>query len=261
MAGTIVSSPTTSTTTKTSATSSGTASGGFWSGIASALGIGGSSGTTTKTSAGSSTDLKSQTPTYSGYTGGSSSGSTAGSTAPPPRPSVMAMTDSSGKTTYVTSTGQRYAEPSYSGFSLKGLTSTDPANVARNQYYAAQYANMPQSSGSDKPQPTLVNRATAAPAEPKMTSQQLASIGAPTTPMAPIEVPSPSYGPPVTPGNDGGYASAYAGIPSSFSAPIAPGSGLSGVGGIPMPVFSPYQPPSQIDIFSYLPFLQGYRSA
>jgi hypothetical protein len=38
-----------------------------------------------------------------------------------------------------TNTGQRFDAPSYSGVSLRGLTSSDPANVARNRYGAQQY--------------------------------------------------------------------------------------------------------------------------
>ena len=37
-------------------------------------------------------------------------------------------------------TGQTYAKPTYGAMSLKGLTSSDPANVARNRAAAAKYA-------------------------------------------------------------------------------------------------------------------------
>lgn len=44
-------------------------------------------------------------------------------------------------------TGMSYAKPSYGAFSLKGLTSTDPANVARNRAAAARYAAIEAARG------------------------------------------------------------------------------------------------------------------
>lgn len=55
-----------------------------------------------------------------------------------------ALSGGAGRSPTVTDpkTGQSYARPSYGGMSLKGLTSTDPANVARNRAAAANYAQM-----------------------------------------------------------------------------------------------------------------------
>ena len=44
-------------------------------------------------------------------------------------------------------TGMSYANPSYRGLSVKGLTSTDPANVARNRAAAANYAAIEAARG------------------------------------------------------------------------------------------------------------------
>ena len=76
-------------------------------------------------------------------------------------------------------------EPSYSGFSIKGLTSSDPANVARNQAAAARInaaeAAAPSTGGRDRP----AAAAAAAPA---------ASVAAPVTPpMAPVAPVAPVW--------------------------------------------------------------------
>jgi hypothetical protein len=44
-------------------------------------------------------------------------------------------------------TGMSYANPSYRGMSVKGLTSSDPANVARNRAAAANYAAIEAARG------------------------------------------------------------------------------------------------------------------
>jgi hypothetical protein len=48
--------------------------------------------------------------------------------------------------------GQAANKPSYSAMSVKGLTSSDPANVARNQAAAKMYADMPASVSKDRPE-------------------------------------------------------------------------------------------------------------
>ena len=76
--------------------------------------------------------------------------------------------------------------PSYSAFSVKGLTSSDPANVARNQAAAAMYAeqekNKPESKDQkDKPKP--------APAPtPTPTPLPVVPPPTPTPPPAPLPV-------------------------------------------------------------------------
>lgn len=100
-----------------------------------------------------------------------------------------------------TKTGKSYAAPSYGAFSFKGLTSNDPANVARNRYgteraMAAQ-AERDKRDGPDRKDRKKSGIAslaqTPAATAPAPTSAELAAIGAPTTPMAPIFVDSPAY--------------------------------------------------------------------
>ena len=75
--------------------------------------------------------------------------------------------------------------PAYSAMSLKGLTSSDPANVARNQAAAKMYADMPASVSRDRPEAPA---AAAAPAAPAVTP----------TP-TPLPVTPPTLTPPVAP--------------------------------------------------------------
>ena len=58
---------------------------------------------------------------------------------PQARPDVVMLGDRENRQYLDTNTGQRFDAPSYSGVSLRGLTSSDPANVARNRYGAQQY--------------------------------------------------------------------------------------------------------------------------
>lgn len=107
-----------------------------------------------------------------------------------------------------TRTGQSFAAPEYGAFSFRGLTSNDPANVARNRAGVAQMNAMRAGMGDrggDRsgiaslqpagPEPVAPMDPAAptgtAPATPPV---NLAQIGAPTTPMAPIFVDSPVYG-------------------------------------------------------------------
>lgn len=111
-----------------------------------------------------------------------------------------------------TKTGKSYAAPSYGAFSLRGLTSTDPANVARNRYgregLEAMNAARDARDGPDRNErglaslvtpPTAPGTETAAPTVPAApTPAELAAIGAPTMAMAPIFVEPPVYGMPDT---------------------------------------------------------------
>jgi hypothetical protein len=117
---------------------------------------------------------------------------------PKARPDVL-KTGTGKDTRYIdTKTGKSYAAPSYGAFSFKGLTSTDPANVLRNRYgtdirpmRGIEPANR---GGKDRKKSGIASLApTPAPAPPAPTSAELAAIGAPTTPMAPIFVDSPAY--------------------------------------------------------------------
>ena len=71
--------------------------------------------------------------------------------------------------------GRAANQPSYSAFSVKGLTSSDPANVARNQAAAKMYNSKPSMiTTSDR-------RSNAEPA-----------AAAPATPAAPAVTPTPT---------------------------------------------------------------------
>lgn len=61
---------------------------------------------------------------------------------PRERPSGAMTKSASGQKTYSdTRTGQSSSAPKYGGASIKGLTSKDPGNVARNRAGAAKYAS------------------------------------------------------------------------------------------------------------------------
>jgi hypothetical protein len=130
-----------------------------------------------------------------------------------------------------TRTGQSYAAPEYGAFSFRGLTSNDPANVARNRYgregLDAMRAGMGDRGGDRSgiaslqpaaPEPVAPMDPAAptgtAPATPPV---NLAQIGAPTTPMAPIFVDSPVYGMGMPMGGQNmmGYGSAFSGSPTA----------------------------------------------
>lgn len=199
----------------------------LWSDIKSLFS--GSSSTTSSTSSGS----------------GSGSGSVDLSTSrpPPPRPEVVVIgTGSSegsatkGKTYLNTTTGKTYTEPTYSSSSFKGLTSTDPANVARNQYGASIQNAAPIGTGSGNSRYTKGAPSAAGalpPPAPKPTQQELASIGAPTKKHENPLVQTPSYGLPSLPGSGVGGYPTYGSAFNQLSA--APG----GVGNNPV-VVDPY---------------------
>jgi len=79
--------------------------------------------------------------------------------------------------------------PSYSAFSVKGLTSSDPANVARNQAAAKMYADMPASGSKDRPS---ADAAAAAAAQMAAPAAAAAPVAPPTLtpPAAPLPVGS-----------------------------------------------------------------------
>jgi len=80
--------------------------------------------------------------------------------------------------------GQAANQPSYSAMSVKGLTSSDPANVARNQAAARMYADMPANVSRDRPS------APEAPAAPAAGVTPMPNLPAPTLtpPAAPVPV-------------------------------------------------------------------------
>jgi hypothetical protein len=124
-----------------------------------------------------------------------------------------------------TRTGQSYAAPEYGAFSFRGLTSNDPANVARNRYgregLDAMRAGMGDRggdrSGIASLQPAGPESAAPTGTAPATPPVNLAQIGAPTTPMAPIFVDSPVYGMGMPMGGQNmmGYGSAFSGSPTA----------------------------------------------
>ena len=81
---------------------------------------------------------------------------------PRARPDVVMTGDRENRQYLDTTTGQQFAEPDYSAFSIQGLTSSDPANVARNRYGAQQQYLPSVSTGSRREAPAVVE----APAAP-----------------------------------------------------------------------------------------------
>jgi len=91
------------------------------------------------------------------------------------RPDVVRVGEGENRGYLDTRTGIQTAEPSYGAFSIQGLTSSDPANVARNRYGAAMNMATPQ------PMPIRTGgRAAALPAmmAPSVALGQLDSTGA-----------------------------------------------------------------------------------
>lgn len=126
------------------------------------------------------------------------SGGAKGSDRPRARPDVVKTGTGKDAKFMDTRTGQSFAAPSYGAFSFKGLTSNDPANVARNRY-GAERAMAANQARNDRDRgiaslvaPPAVQPVVEVPAPP--TSAELAMIGAPNTPMAPTFVDTPVYG-------------------------------------------------------------------
>jgi hypothetical protein len=132
------------------------------------------------------------------FSGGAKSGPTAANRSKA-RPDVVKTGAGKDMRFMDTRTGQSFAAPEYGAFSFRGLTSTDPANVARNRYGAeramAAQAERDRRDGPDRSGiASLQPEAPTEPAPAAPTPAELAMIGAPTTPMAPIFVDSPVYG-------------------------------------------------------------------
>lgn len=155
--------------------------------------------------------------------GSSGSSDSSRSTRPQARPAVLTSGTGSDKRYIDTRTGQSYSSPDYSPFSFRGLTSTDPANVLRNREAAARYATMRDSSDSSGGSSGIASLFTGQGRgrnTPAASGQSLANLGAPTTPMAPVEVATPTYGLPSIPPSPGAqpalsYGAAFAPSPAS----------------------------------------------
>ena len=134
-----------------------------------------------------------------------------------------------------TRTGQTAAAPSYSPFSFKGLTSSDPGNYMRNQEAAQRYNAMPQRESENR---GYMGRdkgiASVAPTVPAP-----APVTLPTTPTAPTPVGVPTMG--------------YAGYDSSSIPAMGYGSAFAGLS---QPMANPYGGMNLMDIFSMYPDLQ-----
>ena len=161
-----------------------------------------------------------------------------------------------------TKTGQRFNEPSYSGNSLRGLTSTDPANVARNRYYAQRYANERPAYGEDKDSRKADSGIPAALPPPKPTQAELASIGMSTAPVASTEFAPPVYGlPGIQPvGGDGfgnqptgSYGDAFSTIGTAGITPLGT-AGITPIGGEGFFAEEPLQYGSDVAPASPLPY-------
>ena len=131
--------------------------------------------------------------------------------------------------------GQQANPPSYGAMSLRGLTSSDPANVARNQAAAARYNAMPQRESENR---GYMGRdkgiASLAPTVPAP-----APVTLPTTPVAPTPVGVPTTG--------------YAGYDSSSIPAMGYGSAFAGLS---QPMANPYGGMNLMDIFSMYPDLR-----
>jgi hypothetical protein len=134
--------------------------------------------------------------------------------------------------------GQQANPPSYGAMSLRGLTSSDPANFARNQAAAARYNAMPQRESENR---GYMSRdkgiASLAPTVPAPAPVTLPTT--PTTPVAPTPVGVPTTG--------------YAGYDSSSIPAIGYGSAFAGLS---QPMANPYGGMNLMDIFSMYPDLQ-----
>ena len=163
----------------------------------------------------------------SGSRGGSSnSGNRGGNKAPtssnrPKEKPGGAMTkNASGAKTYRdTKTGASSPAPKFGGASIKGLTSKDPGNVARNRAGAARYATMSErmaasnrDTNADKAAAMAAARAVrpAAPA-PVMASKVAPTTAAPKPGMATTRAPA-GYRPGIDP--EFNYRTGVAGTPT-----------------------------------------------
>lgn len=116
-------------------------------------------------------------------------------------------------------TGKTYDRPSYSALSFQGLTSTDPANVARNREGAARMSML---GGETRDRDS--NRPVAAPAaEPVRKTLPVPVVETPMPPAAPapvvpVQPPAPPVAAPVVEGPKAADVPLSTGIGSSTAA-------------------------------------------
>jgi hypothetical protein len=137
--------------------------------------------------------------------------------------------------------GQKANQPSYGAMSLRGLTSSDPANVARNQAAAARYNAMPQRESENR---GYMNK-----------DKGIASLVTPTPIAAPVAGPAPApvVAPPSVPGPVEVPTMGYAGAPAMGAVPPGYGSAFAGLS---QPMANPYGGMNLMDIFSMYPDLR-----
>ena len=135
--------------------------------------------------------------------------------------------------------GQKANQPSYGAMSLRGLTSSDPANVARNQAAAARYNAMPQRESENR---GYMGR-----------NNGIASLVTPTPIAAPVAGPAPVVAPPSVPGPVEVPTMGYAGAPAMGAVPPGYGSAFAGLS---QPMANPYGGMNLMDIFSMYPDLR-----
>lgn len=133
--------------------------------------------------------------------------------------------NASGQKTYTdTKTGKTSSAPKYGGASVKGLTSKDPGNVARNRAGAAKYSSMSQrmaasnrDGNADKAAAMAASRA-GRPAAPTMAPKTtMATAAAAPKPSMMATKPPAGY----RPGIDPEY-NYRAGAPGAATTPMAP---------------------------------------
>ena len=135
--------------------------------------------------------------------------------------------------------GQQANQPSYGAMSLRGLTSSDPANFARNQAAAARYNAMPQRESENR---GYMGR-----------NSGIASLVTPTPVAAPVAGPSPVVTPTPAPAPVEVPTMGYTGAPAMGAAPAGYGSAFAGLS---QPMANPYGGMNLMDIFSMYPDLR-----
>lgn len=123
-------------------------------------------------------------------------------------------------------TGKSYSKPSYGALSFKGLTSNDPANVARNRAAAAKYAAMEAArpARSDAEERRSLERRKQA--EERMKGTQPQTPSAPAGPTYTFAPPPPGYRPGIDPEWGYGIAPLSATVSTPVTSPT-PKVGLS----------------------------------
>jgi hypothetical protein len=172
------------------------------------------------------------------FSGGNKDSGPSSSMRPQARPEYVVKGTGKDAVYTNTRTGKTAYAPDYSGFSMRGLTSSDPGNYMRNQEAAQRYAAMPQRESENR---GYMNRdkgiASLAPTVPAPAPVTLPTT--PTTPVAPTPVGVPTTG--------------YAGYDSSSIPAMGYGSAFAGLS---QPMANPYGGMNLMDIFSMYPELQ-----